>query len=164
MKIGDFLLPGDVLLYRPKGLFGWIILLKTWHRVGHVEVYVGSGESVASRDKVGVGRFPLRTNGLFKVCRPKEPFDLAAALEWFETVNGEPYGFLDLVRFVGIPVDGPGRVCSSFAVTFQRKGGVNGFNGEPANNVAPFQFDVSPTYRDYEVKDGYVIAPDVVGV
>ena len=44
------LLPGDVMLYRPSGVFGWLIRVKTWHPISHVEVHCGGGQSFASRD------------------------------------------------------------------------------------------------------------------
>jgi hypothetical protein len=159
MKVADFLVPGDVLLYRPTGLFGRIIALKTWHKVGHCEVYVGDGVSVASRDGKGVGRYELRTKDLFKVCRPKDthPFDLAAALRWFDMLPPTRYGWGDLLAFIGVERDHGGIVCSPFATEFLRAGGVDPFDGEPARWIAPFQFDLSPVLKDYVVKDGEVI-------
>jgi hypothetical protein len=76
MSLLRTLKPGDVLLYKPKGLFGWLIRVKTWHKIAHVECYVGDGLSVASRDGKGVGKYPLRSSELAVVCRPK-PGDCA---------------------------------------------------------------------------------------
>jgi hypothetical protein len=166
MKLEAFLQPGDVLLYRPTGLFGKLIALKTWHKVGHCETYIGAfgdlpAAAAASRDGKGVHIYPLRTKDLFRVCRPNVPLDLEKALVWYHTVAGEPYGWKDLLCFLGLEVDGRGMVCSPFCARFQRAGGVNGFGSEPSQKIAPFQFDVSPTYDDWTVTDGEV-APEPV--
>jgi hypothetical protein len=156
MTLTDFLIPGDVLLYRPKGLFGWIIRIKTWHPVGHCEVYIGNGESVASRDGQGVGRYPLRTSELFMVCRPKGHFNRIAAMKWFLALPKTPYGWLDLLAFAGVKHDAKGIVCSPFCTEFQRAGGIDIFNGEPSRFIAPFQFALDPAYDNFDVKDGAV--------
>ncbi len=133
--------PGDVLLYRGSGVYGWLIRLKTWHPIGHVEVYVGDRQSAASRDGKGVNIYPLRMDGLAYVLRPIEPFDLAAALRWYEReAKGLPYGWLDLLQFVGQNVNRKGVVCSPFATQLLRAGGIPIFNDEPAEKIAPFQF------------------------
>lgn len=139
---------GDVLLYRPTGLFGRVIALKTWHMIAHVEVSLGGGESVASRDGLGVGRYPHRSADLAHVLRPVLPMDLAAALRWFRTVEGQPYGWVDLLAFIGLTADGPGMVCSPFATEFLRAGGLPVFRSEPARFIAPFQFLTSELLRD----------------
>lgn len=131
---------GDVLLYKGTGLYGFIIRLKTWHPEGHVEVFVGNGQSAASRDGLGVGIYPARTADLVKVLRPDVPFQRAAALDWFyHNANHLPYGWLDLLQFTGLNVDRRGIVCSPFAVRFLRAGGVPVLNGEVAEKVAPFE-------------------------
>ena len=159
-KTTDFIKPGDVLLYKAKGLFGWLITRKTWHNIGHVEVYVGDGQSVASRDHQGTGKYPLRLSELMYVCRPKRHFDCAKALAWFEAQPHQPYGWFDLLSFTGWNVDGKGIVCSPFATTFIRAGGLDPFNGEPAIKIAPFQFALSSKYAVFQVdQDGNVIHP-----
>lgn len=134
--------PGDVLLYRPSDLYGRIIAYKTWHSVAHVEVSVGLGCAVAARPKTGVDRYPLRLDAtLSAVLRPVQPFDLSAALRWFEReARGLPYGWLDLLAFLGWRVDGPGMICSSFATGFLRAGGLRVFNVEPITVIAPCDF------------------------
>lgn len=137
---------GDVLLYGPSSTFGWLIALKTWHTYSHVEVYIGNSQSVASRDGEGVNLYSVRTDHLRAVCRPRAPFNLDAALRYFGSVKGQPYGWWDLARFLGAPVNGPGMVCSGFATEFVRAGGLDPFNGEDSTAIAPFQFAVSPLY------------------
>ena len=147
----DVLRPGDVLLYPATSLFGKLIALKTWHPVSHVEVFVGDGRSVASRDGKGVAAYPARLHDVRHALRPVQPVDLAAALRWFKAhADGQPYGWFDLLAFVGVTKDGPGMVCSSFAVQFLRAGGLRIFRDEPPNRVAPFQFLTSELLTDVE--------------
>lgn len=149
----DQLKPGDVLLYRPKGIYGWIIRFHTGHRIGHVETYVGNGMSVAARDHVGVGQFALRASELALVCRPKPGtlLNWLHANEWFESVKGTPYGWSDLLQFVDFNVDGKGIVCSPFTTLHCRALGYDPFNGESALKVPPYLFQTSNCYDIYEV-------------
>lgn len=141
--------PGDVLLYNGSGLYSWIIRIKTWHATSHVEVYVGDGQSVASRDGIGVGLYTSRSDGLTHVLRPTVPFQYKAAMDWFyRHANKQPYGWLDLLAFVGMTRDHPGMVCSDFATQFLRAGGVPVFNQEPSRQIAPFQFLTSELLKD----------------
>lgn len=132
--------PGDILLYRPAGLFGQIIRIKTWHNISHVEIYDGSYQSVASRDGIGVGRYPLRLSQLTYVLRPEVPLDLAKGHTYFDAMNGTRYGWLDLIAFVGLPAKAPGIVCSPFAAGYLRACGWNVFPTDPIEKIAPFQF------------------------
>jgi hypothetical protein len=152
------LLPGDILLYRPNGIFGRLIALKTWHPISHVEVYLGGGVSAASRDGQGTGIYPLRLAQLALVCRPIVPCDVGAGLRWFATQPHQPYGWLDLAAFFGATVDGRGVVCSPFATEFVRACGLDPFNGEPSIRIAPFQFALSPVFRVTEVSTHEVAA------
>lgn len=131
---------GDILLYRPSSVFGWIIKVKTWHPVSHVEIYDGGLQSWASRDGVGVNRYDLRLSGLEYVLRPTVPLDLEAGRAWARSMVGTKYGWLDLAAFVGVSKDFGGIVCSPFAATLLRKDGWNVFPTDSANAVAPFQF------------------------
>ena len=138
------LLPGDVLLYKPTGLFGRIIALKTWHKIAHCECYVGNGNSVASRDGKGVNIYPLRLTDLAYILRPTQPLDLVSGLRWFhKEAKGLPYGWLDLAQFIGRNVNGKGMVCSPFLTYFLRACKLPIFNDEPAEKIAPFQFILS---------------------
>jgi hypothetical protein len=138
------LIPGDVLLYKATGFYGKVIALKTWHNIGHVEVYIGESRSAASRDRKGVGLYPVRFADLAYVLRPIVPFQLRAALDWFHRdANGLPYGWADLLFFAGLNINRKGIVCSPFATQFLRAGGVPVFNKEMAERIAPFQFQTS---------------------
>lgn len=138
--------PGDCLLYRPSGIFGWVIRLKTWHRISHVEVYVGNGLSSASRDGIGVNLYPLRTDHLAYVLRPNFSFDPVKARAFTRLWAGTPYGWLDLLDFTGlIKIDKRGIVCSPWATKvyrlFHRI-----FGSETENVIAPFEFLTSDTF------------------
>lgn len=132
--------PGDVLLYKPKGFFGWVIRLKTWHPIAHVEVYMGDGTSAASRDGQGVGRYPWRNTELAYVLRPGVPFDVGKANAYIDSMVGTRYGWWDLLNFTGWKVDTKGIVCSPFATELLRAAGVPVFNDEASNLIAPFEF------------------------
>lgn len=131
---------GDVMLYSPSSIFGWAIRIKSGSPISHVEVFVGDGQSVASRDGQGVGRYPVRTDHVAAVLRPHVPFSLAAAMVWFRQHEGEPYGFVDLLNFFSLNINGPGMVCSPCATEFLRAGGVRVFGGFPAAHVFPRDF------------------------
>jgi len=144
----ELLQAGDVLLYRGTGVYGFVIRVKTWHQIGHVEVYHGHGVSAASRDGQGVNIYPLREDKLCNVLRPNVPFRVSAADRFVASMRGTPYGWWDLANFTGWHVDAKGIVCSPFATLDLRAGGVPVFNSEPANLIAPFQFLLSEHLTD----------------
>lgn len=156
--------PGDCLLYSPKksSIFGWLISIKTWHKVSHCETYIGEGCSVASRDGIGVNTYPIRLNELVAVYRPKPEykFNLGAALKWFLLeAKGQKYDWLGLLRFTwGQPyVDGDGnnkQFCSEFLTRFYRAGGMDPFNGEDADAVPPYLFSISPVFEKVDINVG----------
>lgn len=150
------LLPGDVLLYNSKGLYGRIIAIKTWHKITHVECYLGLGLSAASRNGQGVNIYALREHDLVKIWRPLVPFDAAKAMCYAAGRKGEPYGWMDLWAFVGFAHDGKGVICSTFVAELQRNQGIDAFNGEPACQIAPFEWLLSSLGVIYEVKDGQI--------
>jgi|GEM_PF-2353222 len=145
------LLPGDVILYRPSGFFGRVIAIKTWHGVAHCEGYVGSGWSVASREGKGADIYRLRNDAtVAHVLRPKVPCDVSSGIRWFtEHLQGEPYGWLDLLAFVGLGYDGPGVICSVALSMFYRRGcGLPLFANEPDAKIAPCTFLLSELLQD----------------
>lgn len=140
--------PGDVLLYSGDSLFGLLIQIKTWSRYSHCEVYDGDGKTVASRDGLGVARYPLRTDGLRVILRPLGKFDVDRARLWFETVNGQPYDWLGLLAFTSAKRQGKENwkmFCSEFATRYLRAGGIEPFNGYDADGIAPGEFMKSST-------------------
>lgn len=140
------LLPGDCLLYRPSGVFGWIIKAKTWHAISHVEVWDGHGQSWASRDGLGVNLYPNRLADIDTVMRPRMPVDLDTARRWAASMIGTPYGWGDLLEFVNVTHDFKGIVCSPFATEWYRAGGLDPFNGEDSAKIAPFEFTVTAAF------------------
>ena len=94
------LAPGDCLLYKPSSVWSYAIAIKTWNKVSHCEAYIGDGYSVASRDGLGVARYPLRLDGLVKVLTPNKAFSVGAAMAWFATVNGQGDDWIGLSRFL----------------------------------------------------------------
>lgn len=156
---------GDVLLYRPVGFYGLLIWVKSWHPIAHVETFVGNGESIASRDGLGTGVYPLRLSELAIVCRPRVPVDIAGARARFEQLPHRPYGWLDLLEFIGLDVDAPGIVCSPCATEVMRDAGlVDLFNGEPAKMIAPFQFALDPAFDVFDVQPDGSLQPRRRGV
>jgi len=143
-SINDFpvLQPGDILLYGGNDLVSRLIQFRTWSDVSHIEIYVDTGRSVASRNGVGVGQYPLRVDGLRRVYRPTWPFELPAAMRWFATVDGTKYGWADLLRFYLIDVPTTGLICSEFADLFFRNGGLPLFNTNyPEGAVCPGDYE-----------------------
>lgn len=161
MRVQDFLQPGDCLLYRAKGVFGWLIALKTWHSIAHCEAYIGNGRSVASRDGIGVGVYDTRLSELRYVMRPKPgTFSQPLALNTFyRKYQGQGYDWLGLLRFawraeVSATRFNNKQFCSEFLTRYYRAGGLEPFNeAEDADAIAPFQFATSPVFVNYNVQD-----------
>lgn len=134
--------PGDCLLYRPSGFFGWLIALKTWNRISHVEIYAGNGLSVASRDGVGVGMYKTRYDGLAMVRRSEKPLNLAAATAFFARVDGQKYDWKGILCFTLAVAQGARdkMFCSEFATRWYRAAGLPLFGNYDADHIAPAQF------------------------
>lgn len=135
--------PGDVLLYSGRSVFSWLIRIKTWSRYSHVEICDGYGFSVASRDGIGVGRYPHRAEQLAMVLRPHRPFNVHVARAWFRAVDGQRYDWLGLLSFTFAEWQGKsnGRMfCSEFATRYLRAGGIDPFNAYDADGIAPGEF------------------------
>ena len=126
------LLPGDCLLYSSGGPLPWVIKLKTWSPVSHVEVYRGACESFAARAP-GVDTFRFRSEGLYEILRPNgSPLDLTAAIAWFDQpfdpktetgVTGQLYDAWGLTRFFRFPWTEPSldkQFCSELATRLYR--------------------------------------------
>lgn len=149
--------PGDCLLYAGTGFFSRIIKIKTWSPVSHCELYIGDGQSVASRDGVGVGTFTVRTDGLYAVLRPLAPFNLPKAMRWYKTVEGQRYDWLGLLRMFTIGEQSTNmQFCSEFETRMYRAGDFEPFTPEiDADLVAPGQYLYSP--RFLRVREGAAV-------
>lgn len=136
---------GDCLLYRPSSVFGWLIAVKTFTRISHVEVYVGGGKSFTSRDGKGVDIYPLRTDGLAAVRRPVSPLpNLDKALAWTQLVRGQAYDFKDLWTFLlmGKPSGDPLKmICSESVACWYKEVGYEAVNLDVNSEaIAPADF------------------------
>ena len=161
MTVKEFIRPGDALLYWTPGVFSWVIAVKTWHKVAHIEVYAGSGMSFASRNGQGVDLYPLRTDGLVRVLRSNQPFDLASAAAWFQTVRGEKYDWWGLLRFFTIGAGKPDRMfCSECATRVYRHGGIEPFQPDSdADIIAPGSYLDSAVFPNDYVVNGDLLTP-----
>lgn len=141
-------LPGDCLLYADDGLISKLIRVKTWSDVSHCEVYTGGGRSVASRDGIGVGEYPLRVAGLQYILRPNEPFNPKAGMFWFRGVNGQGYDWLGLLKFFTLGKGSQTKMhCSEFETRWYRKAGLVPFHPTvDADLVSPGMFLTSGAF------------------
>jgi hypothetical protein len=141
--------PGDVLLYSPSDLAGRLIAFKTWHRISHIETYIGEGKSIASRFPSGVGTYPVRLTNLVSIYRPTWTWDRENVLRWQAAHDGERYDWQTLFTFLGIqeadPYD-PGMICSEHAAWAALASGGRPFGNEPCHQIAPFQFGTTDDY------------------
>jgi hypothetical protein len=153
MKTLPTLLPSDVLLYGNNCWQDLVIYIKTYSDVGHVEVYEGDGMSSAARAE-GVNLYPLRTDGLRYIYRPKTVGDIVAAKAWFYAhAMGDKYWFAGLLGF-DWPANHPLKwwakdmkdkwFCSMYATARLRASGIQPFNPSfPAEKVPPMLFKTS---------------------
>lgn len=142
--------PGDICLYSPDSLFGWVIALKTWTKISHCEVYEGAGLSVASRDGVGVNRYAFRDRGICEVRRPALHLDFEAASKWFDGVRGQKYDWAALFRFYLVSgISSKTKMfCSEFATRWYRAAGFEPFSPETdADTVPPSYFTTSAEFH-----------------
>lgn len=146
------LLAGDLLIYTGHGLVDLMISTKTWSKACHTEIYVGGGYSVASRNFVGINRYPLRSRGLCRVMRPKGNFNVLSALQRFYSGwQGQRYALMDVVLgfyFATWHADPKRQFCSEFATNFYRAGGFEPFQPDlSADRVAPATFLASNPFE-----------------
>jgi len=164
---------GDLLLYGGASLINRLIQIKTWSRYSHVEMYEGGGLSLASRNGLGVGRYPVRTDGLLMILRlrPWVPFSMAAVRQWFPYVDGQEYDWWGLFAFFAATRRGPDNYkmqCAEFCARALRVGigaavplpvasplgdrralaalGYDPFNGHDADGIAPGEYAKSPLF------------------
>lgn len=152
----SLLQPGDCLLYRPASFFGWLIAVKTWNKISHVEVFshrLGNVDwSYASRDGIGVNRYSFRTAQLSRVLRPNGLLNLNSAEGWFKIeARGQKYDWLGLLCFtLAVKQGSPNKMfCSEFATRWYRAAGFHPFaDGYDADKIAPANFLVSPNFTE----------------
>ena len=171
MKIPDDLLPGDHLLYFENSFVDWVIAIKTCcYGASHIEVFdrndvfirrdelgsdtgvvtmPGGKTSLASRNGIGVGRYPFRRKGLSYILRPSV-WDHVAATAWFERyANGQRYDFLGLLCFtLAVKRGSPDRMfCSEFARNLDRPASLKSFSPwTPGDKVSPGAYLLAPGF------------------
>lgn len=146
--------PGDILEYDRKGFFNSLIKVKRGEQYSHVEIALSQAETVASRNGIGVGRYPLNLDGLAAIYRSTKPLDIQAGLEWFQKVNGQGYDWVGLLAFSWAQFRGRTSLkmfCSEFATRFIRHCGVLLFGLQvDADTISPemmtYSEDVTPVW------------------
>jgi hypothetical protein len=146
---------GDSLLYYGQAapnnfknsksdLVSLAIAVKTGYWLSHIEIYAGEDMSFASRNWIGVDKYPLRMDGLVAVRRPRQGLDLIGSERWFKsTARGQGYDFKGLLCFYLAANHGSQNkmFCSEFALRFYRMGFFEPFNPEmDADRTAPCEF------------------------
>lgn len=148
--------PGDCLLYRNTWSFiGWLIRVKSWSPVNHVEVYIGDGHTISARS-YGSRVYPLQRDGLFEVWRPREMPMLGDAMAWFMGhANGQRYDFFGLFRFFTIGKQSHDKqFCSELATRWYRAAGIEPFTPETdADLVSPGMFRTSGQFTRIWAKE-----------
>lgn len=141
--------PADCLVYRPSSLFGWVIAVKTWTKVSHVEAYFGRGWSLGARED-GVNYYRFRQDHLCRILRPTMPFDMPQAMGWFGSVIHQKYDYLGLLCFTLAVRQGAQNkmFCSEWLTRWYRAGSFEAFSPEyDADHIAPAQFLQSPHFK-----------------
>lgn len=126
--------PGAFLLYNTPGDLVDEIITRTGP-AAHVEFYEGNGQSLASRNGVGVDRYPYRKEGLIGILYPKTGWNslddyVKAFTTWFETVKGDGYDWKGLEGFVvdSVTQSQAHWFCSAFASKGSEMAGFPLFN------------------------------------
>lgn len=152
----DSLLPADMLLYYTEDIVDRVIAEKTGYRLGHVERYAGGGQSLASRNGIGVDVYPLRLDGLVCMRRPIGPFNFDKGMAWFNQapplpmIKGQSYDWEGLLTFTSITTQGEeGKMfCSEFSINFDRACDFVPCNPTvPAYEIAPAHLRLLPTFQ-----------------
>jgi uncharacterized protein YycO len=145
--------PGDMILYSSNGIFGKLIKFKTSSNSTHVAVYAGAGMIRESVEGEGVQKVALRLKNLYKVRRPKQPYDNLKAEAWFKTVDGQKYDYIGL--FWSFYARKWGREnkkmwCSEYFTRDARMGGIEPFTpNADADQIHPGHCELSAAYDDF---------------
>lgn len=147
--------PGDCLLYSGTGFFSTLIKIKTWSRFSHVEIYLGHGQAIASRDGKGVDTYQFTNKNLRAVLRPDgDRLDLSEVLKYHATCLTQNYDWFGLFRFFTLGKQSETKqFCSEYATRCYRKMIVDGEPFKPfaecydADLVSPGMFYSSPHFH-----------------
>lgn len=142
----------------PTDWLGFLICLKTWAMLSHVECYVGNGRVVAARPQ-GVDLYPERIDKHLRFVRRPVigqgcQFDTQGAMQAVKPMLGKPYEIGGLFSFYlpWMHRHRATRICSSVATVFLRGGGCEPFNPDfDADDASPAQLyqtnDLSTIWR-----------------
>jgi len=151
--------PGDVLLYRRKGIFNWVIEHASNAPVSHCEVYAGNSKTFACRNGIGVDIYDFDPSGLALILRPKTNFDVAKATAYQQSVLKQKYDWTGLWRaFVqnSWGRNSSKQWCSENSTNVERAAGVEPFDSFiPADMVAPGDFLKSPAFTRVWTSKGF---------
>ncbi len=148
---------GDCLLYSGKGIFSWLIKIKTWSKYSHVEVYIGHGQSFASRDGEGVEVYWMRGNDLAMVLRPTQAINVENGMDFIKATSGQRYDWWGLLRFFTLGKQSTRKqFCSELATRFYNACGFYPFSKKyDADLVSPGMFASSAKFNViWEAPDG----------
>lgn len=155
MNFPDDLVPGMILLYDGSNVFDTVENLVSGDDKAHIEVVAGHNQTAASRNLIGVKElFTFNPVGLVQVRMPIKTFNLEAALKWYQTIAGSPYGFDDLFITVTsndgstniqpMPTKPTPMDCSCFANWFLLAGMCPQFNDVfDARKIRPRDYELS---------------------
>lgn len=146
--------PGAVLLYNTPGDLIDVIITRTGP-AAHVEFYEGDGQSLASRNGIGVNRYPFREEGLIGILNPKVQDGtldayVKAFTAWFETVKSDGYDWRGLEGFVVDSVtQSQGHwFCSAFVAKGSTMAGFPLFNVDWSPSlITPSDFFKTPALK-----------------
>lgn len=144
--------PGDCLGYFSEEFYAYIVAVKTFYKLSHVEIYEGNNHSLAARygKKNGVNRYELRKSGIAVIRRPIGALDLNDGQHWFETrARGQGYDLLGQLAFFHAGHPSMCKMwCSEFATRYYRACHFQPFDPEfDADLVPPMFFMVSPMFE-----------------
>jgi hypothetical protein len=142
---------GDVLFYTPSDLVGYIIGIKTWTWLSHVEVYIGGGKAIGARIG-GVNIYDLRIDKHLRyVRRPlmngNGPFDAMKAFSAVADTLGRPYNIGAFESFFNpwSKSRHSNRICSTNVTAYLRGGGCEPFNPDlDPDDISPAQLWQTP--------------------
>ncbi len=147
-ELVSWLKPGDVLCYKGLAVIRW----KTWSDTGHVELYLGNGQSAAAR-REGVGTYPVAAKDVVVVLRPSDPFDIERMRAFHEKCVALPmkYDWWGLVRVFVLNKQGAEdrAFCSEHVARMcqARNGGPEMINARAdADEVSPGDCEMSPHF------------------
>lgn len=143
-------MPGDVVLHRPSSIKGWMVAVKTYTHISHLEVYIGEGKSISARYPTGVHVYPFLNEHIAYILRPDGPLDIPAGLRWFYSeADGQKFDFWgQMVFFLAARHGAHDRMwCSELGVRFLRHCGHHPFaRWWDADRTPPSLFLASPHF------------------